>query len=173
MHSKEKINAMLEAINSSDYIKMDSLLAESQDFLDFKFVLGSWLHVAAKKNNIGVAKYLLDKGIDINNKCGSFDANALNHAASHSQYEIAKFLLKNGSQMDTSEPERNPLFGAIYVGNYPIAKLLIDNGIDISIKYTGERMKNMDALVYAEERGELEIAELIRAELAKQKLKKG
>ena len=62
-----------------------------------------------------------------------------------------------------SEPERNPLFGAIYGGHTAIAKLLIDSGIDTTVKYSGESMHEMDALAFAHEWGRSDIAELLMA----------
>ena len=74
---------------------------------------------------------------------------------------MVKYLLSCGAEMDVSEPERNPLFGAIYGGHADIAKLLIESGIDTRVKYTGESMKNMDALAFAHERGQKDIAALL------------
>ncbi len=63
--------------------------------------------------------------------------------------------------MDVSEPERNPLFGAIYGGHTDVAKFLINSGIDTQVKYTGPNMKNMDALAFVNEWGRTEIADLL------------
>lgn len=163
----EVLKKIRELIKNEDLEGLEIIFTNSPELLESNTVFGTWLHDAARQGFISVVKLLIKLGVDIDACGGTFNSNALNTAASAGHSDIIELLLSNGSQMDTSEPERNPLFGAIYVGNYSIAKLLIDNGIDISIKYTGERMKNMDALAYAEERGELEIAELIRAELAK------
>lgn len=50
-------------------------------------------------------------------------------------------------------------------GNINIAKVLIDNGINTKIKYSGENITNMDAYAFAIERGQKDIAELIKATL--------
>lgn len=39
------------------------------------------------------------------------------------------------------------------------------NGIDITIKYSGNNMKEMDAYMFAVERGEMEIAEYVKRKL--------
>lgn len=67
------------------------------------------------------------------------------------------------AEIDVSEPERNPLFGAICAANKEIVNLLLDAGMDTSIKYTGQNMKDMSAYEFAKERGQLEIADLIVA----------
>jgi ankyrin repeat protein len=167
--SKENIRAMLQAIENSDYAKIKSLISDDKSLLNTKFVLGTWLHVAAAENNIDLAEFLIGLGIKINEHGGSFDGNALNQAASNGNTEMVRYLLSKGLELETDDSVRNPLFGAITAGNREIAELLIDAGIDITICYTGKFVRNMDALAFAEEQGELEIADLIRAELAKQK----
>ena len=67
--------------------------------------------------------------------------------------------------MDTSQPDRNPLFAAIYGGNLEIVKLLVENDIELSIKYSGENMDEMDAYAFAVERGQTEIAEYLKQKL--------
>lgn len=122
---------------------------------------GAWLHVAASVGSVEMVKELLDLGVDINARGGTLGGNALNYAASNGHMEVVKYLLSCGAEMDVSEPERNPLFSAIYGGHIEIVNLLIENGIDIHVKYTGESMKNMDALAFAQERGQAEIAALL------------
>lgn len=67
--------------------------------------------------------------------------------------------------MDTSEPDRSPLFAAIYSSHFEIVKLLVMNGIDITIKYSGNNMKDMDAYTFAVERGEMKIADYLKRNL--------
>lgn len=61
--------------------------------------------------------------------------------------------------------KRNPLFGAIYGGHKEVVDLLVEKGIDISIRYTGENMKNMNAYEYAKEFGKTEIAEYLKRKM--------
>ncbi len=63
--------------------------------------------------------------------------------------EIVKYLIESGAELDESLAKTNPLFGAIYGGHKEVVELLVDSGIDFSIRYTGESMKNMDAYEYA------------------------
>jgi len=53
------------------------------------------------------------------------------------------------------------LFAAIYGGHMDIVRFLIESGVDAHVKYTGEFMKNMDAVAFAREQGQIEIAELL------------
>ncbi len=43
-----------------------------------------------------------------------------------------------------------------------MVKLLVENHINISITYSGENMKEMDAYTFAIERGQIEIAEYLK-----------
>jgi hypothetical protein len=43
--------------------------------------------------------------------------------------------------------------------------LLVENNIEISIKYFGDNMKDMDAYAFAIERGQTEIAEYLKGKL--------
>jgi len=69
--------------------------------------------------------------------------------------------LDKGAEIDISAPERNPLFGAILGGNVAIAKLLLDRGIDASIRYSGKSMHDMSAIDFAKERGADEFVSLL------------
>ena len=46
-----------------------------------------------------------------------------------------------------------------------MVKLLVENHINISITYSGENMKEMDAYEFAIERGQIEIAEYLKRRL--------
>jgi hypothetical protein len=71
-------------------------------------------------------------------------------------------LLDAGAKMDVSEPEWNPLFAAIHAGGMDVVKLLLEHGIDATVKYTGRRMKGMDAYAFAIEQGQRQIAAYIQ-----------
>ncbi|KCX70406.1 ankyrin domain protein, partial [Acinetobacter baumannii 754286] len=52
-----------------------------------------------------------------NKKGGTFGGNSLNTAVSNGHIDIVEYLLLLNVEMDTTEPERNPLFGAIMKGS--------------------------------------------------------
>lgn len=126
-----------------------------------KTVFGTWLHVAATAGQLEIVNLLVGLGIDVNVRGGIADCGAIKSASSAGHIEVVRYLLSAGAEMDVSDPTRNPLFGAIYGGHIDVAKLLIESGIDTQIKYTGDRMKNMDALGFAREQGQNEIADLL------------
>lgn len=126
-----------------------------------KTPFGTWLHVAASKGELNIVKKLIELGSNINVIGGVYGGGALNEAASAGHIDIVSYLLSCRADMDVSEPERNPLFGAISNGHVDIAKLLIESGTDTEVKYSGESMKDMDALTFAREQGQEEIVKLL------------
>ncbi|MDM5154723.1 suppressor of fused domain protein [Bacillus sp. DX1.1] len=150
------------AIKQNNVERVVELIGSDMELLNMTMrPFGTFLHVAATHGKLEIVKRLIDLGADINRRGGIYGGESLNQVASKGQIEIVRYLLSCGAEMDVSEPERNPLFGAIQGGYVDIAKLLIENGIDIHVKYTGEYMKNMDALAFAHEQGQIEIANLL------------
>lgn len=156
MEDKEKNRSMLNAVRHGDLEKIKAILEEDSDYLHKLTPFGSWLHIAASAGQKSVAKYLIEQGIDININGGVSGGNPLNAAAQEGQREMVCFLIKSGACFDISEPERIALFSAIYDGHTDIARILVEAGIDTSVRYTGQSMKNMGALEFAKERGHAE-----------------
>jgi ankyrin repeat protein len=151
------------ALRSGDDVTAIELLQSDPTQLTAQTAFGTCLHVAASFGRLEVVKYLVRSGADVNAVGGVLGGTALNEAASRGQLSVVEFLLSVGARMETREPEVNPLFGAIYKGHAAIVRLLLARGIDASISYTGQRMRNMDAVAFARERGQLAIADLIAA----------
>ncbi len=150
------------AIKQGDAEKVKELIADNKDLLNLLTPFGTWVHVASSRGKLDIVILLIDMGIDINISAGMFGGTAINEAANEGNLEIVDYLLSCGAKLDTSEPEKNPLFSAILSGNKDIVQLLLNNGIDASVRYTGEYMKDMDAYDFAIERGQKEIAEMLK-----------
>jgi ankyrin repeat protein len=88
--------------------------------------------------------------VDVNARGGAYKGNAMNEAAIEGHLEMVKYLLEEGAEMDESDSEVNPLWGAILRDNVKIAQLLIDHGIDYTIKYGDIQL---DAMAFAKEQG--------------------
>ncbi|WP_410983090.1 suppressor of fused domain protein [Bacillus cereus] len=162
MESIQLAKEIRTAIKQNDVERVVELIGSDMELLNMTIrPFGTFLHVAATHGNLEIVKRLIELGAEINRRGGIYGGGALNQAASKGQFEIVRYLLSCGAEMDVSKPERNPLFGAIQGGYVDIVKLLIENGIDIHVKYTGEYMKNMDALAFAHEQGQTEIANLL------------
>lgn len=156
---------MRDSIKSGQLDTLRDLLEKEPKMLEYVTPFGTWFHVATAHGQLEIIEYLINSGINIHAKCGTFSTNALERAATKGHLHIAEYFIKHQVEMDTSEPDRNPLFAAIYSGHFEIVKLLVMNGIDITIKYSGNNMKKMDAYTFAVERGEMKIAEYLKCKL--------
>jgi hypothetical protein len=83
------------------------------------------------------------------------------NAAARNHLEVVKYLLSKGARLDVSAPGRNPLFSAIYGGHVQIVKYLLDSAINRHAVYRGETGKLGNALSFALQRGEREIADVL------------
>jgi ankyrin repeat protein len=110
-----------------------------------------------------IAKYLIARGLDVNANSGISESNAADFAASEGDLEMLQYVHEQGAIFDTSEPTKNPLFSAIVGGHVDVVRYLLEHGIDYSVRYNSETMTEMDALQFAEERGETECATIIRS----------
>ncbi|WHY96647.1 ankyrin repeat domain-containing protein [Peribacillus simplex] len=154
-----------DAIKSGQLDTVRGLLEKEPEMLTWMTPFGTWLHIAAAFGQLEILEYLINVGIDTNAQGGTSSANALERAATKGHLDIAEYLINQNVEIDTSEPDRNPLFSAIYGGHFEIVKLLVENNIDISIKYSGDNMKEMDAYGFALERGQTEIAEYLKEKM--------
>ncbi|MGG3495587.1 ankyrin repeat domain-containing protein [Peribacillus simplex] len=152
------------AIKSGQLETLKDLLEKEPEMLTWVTPFGTWLHIAAAHGHLEMIEYLINAGIDTNAQGGTFSTNALERAATKGHLDIVEYLINQNVEIDTSEPDRNPLFAAIYGGHFEIVKLLVNN-IDISIKYSGDNMKDMDAYAFAIERGQTEIAEYLKRKM--------
>ncbi|MDQ0882400.1 ankyrin repeat domain-containing protein [Peribacillus sp. V2I11] len=150
------------AIKSGQLDMVKDLLEREPEMLTWMIPFGTWLHIAAAYGHLKIIEYLINAGIDTNAQGGTFSTNALERAATKGHLDIPEYLINQNVEMDTSEPDRNPLFAAIYGGYFEIVKLLVEKNIDISIKYSGDNMKDIDAHAFAIERGQTEIAEYLK-----------
>jgi ankyrin repeat protein len=140
---------------------MKQLIGYDTKLLNINTSFGTWLHIAEKKGNLDIVKFLVKEGIDIDAR-ETFDSSALLGGRSRLFGYSKKYLVRAGAELDVSLAKRNPLFGAIYGGHKNVVEFLVEKGIDISIRYTGENIKNMNAYEYAIEFGQTEIAEYLR-----------
>lgn len=168
----DKLNVAKEirnAIKRGDYDRVKDLLDANHNMLKWITPFGSWLHIASAHGKKEIVTYLVESGLDVNIKGGTFATGAIERAATKGHIEIVKYLLNKNAEIDVSEPDKNPLFAAIYGGHKQIVKLLVEHGTDITVKYTGESMKAMDAYSFALERGQIEIAEYLKQRIEEHK----
>jgi ankyrin repeat protein len=152
-----------DAIRCGATQKAVELIESDSSLFKVMTPFGTWLHVAAAFGQLDIVKRLVLLGASVSRNGGILGGNPLNQAASKGHLDVVRYLLSCGGDMDISEPQYNPLFSAIYGGHTAVAKLLIEAGINTRIRYSGEYMKDMDALAFAREWGRSDIAELLTA----------
>ncbi|OOR11119.1 hypothetical protein BW897_18950 [Bacillus cereus] len=162
MKSREKAIKIYDLIGDSDIEQAKEIIITDKSLLNFVTPFGTWLHVSARAGELDMIKFLVESGMDINLNEGVPKSAPIAHAASEGEMGIVEYLFDNGAISDVSDPNRNPLFSAIYGGHLNIVKYLVQNGIDITVKYTGDTMKDMGAYEFAIERGQVEIAEYLK-----------
>lgn len=139
-----------------------SLIGTSVSRLHTDTPFGTPLHIAASRGDLDLVQRLVDLGAEINRRGGTFDGAPINSAATNGHLNVVQYLIAQKAELDTSSPERNPLFGAILHGSIEVVDSLLSAGIDASVRYSGESMKNMGAIEFAIERGQIEIASLLQ-----------
>lgn len=155
--------AISAAIRAKDLPALRELLnAEPEQVTAFTpFAAGTWLHFAAREGDEDAVRHLLSLGIDVNvgdsreGRAPLCDAYLGNHP------NIVQRLLASGASIDTTEPVRNPLFAAITGRSPESAAVLLAHGLDTKVTYDGPHMTQMDAVAFALERGEQDIARAI------------
>jgi ankyrin repeat protein len=104
---------------------------ESQHGIEFDY---KDLHWAAKNDSVGLAKYWIDKGVDMDAQAKSL-WTPLHVAVYWNSEAVAKLLLDAGADMDARDKDlRTPLHWAAWNESEAITKLLIDAGADKGAK---------------------------------------
>ena len=163
MSSQSIPKQIADAIASENCEAIRRLFKENPEQVGWRTPFGAqtWLGYAAQIGKLNSAKELIAAGVDANWGDKRENRKPLCSAASNNHYDVAEYLLGVGADMDTSISVRNPLFAAI-VGRSPeIVRLLLESGIDGSVRYDSETMKDMDAVAFALMRGETECARAI------------
>ena len=155
MYTQKMLKELYSSIANSNLKRVKKIIDKNPEILHVETPNGSWLHVASSRNNIEIVEYLVNSGIDINKKGGVSNEMPINLAASEGNIELVKYYIKKGAIFDESESYSNPLFSAIHNGHLEIVKLLIENGINVNIKYRdltaisfGERLERKEIVDY-------------------------
>jgi len=153
--------AIREAIKQGDAERVTALIGPDKARLQMMTPFGTWLHVAARGGNLDVVDLLVSLGAHVNALGGILGGGPLNAAASQGHIEIVRYLIAHSAELDADEPERNPLFGAIYGGHTAVARLLIDSGIDVRVNYVGPSGREKTALSFARDHGRDDIVQML------------
>lgn len=88
---------------------------------------------AVKQNNLELAKELIAKGADVNQKDSSGNSLLIVSSANGSA-EIVQLLISSGAALDAVDAnmKATALHAAAYLGHPEVMKLLVEHGIDLN-----------------------------------------
>lgn len=116
-----------------DNFKMVKMLIEHGANPSTKEFDNSPLYWANIHNNIEIMQYLIDHGVDINQKCGTDGYNLLNLECGSSNFTKVKFIIENGCDVNNADTEGNtPIHKSIIFDRFETTQLLIANGADVN-----------------------------------------
>jgi uncharacterized protein len=157
----QRRNAIYEAIDMGDLARFKELVGTDDALRNEPNDNGSWLHCASEKGQLSIVKYFVENGANVQLRGDTFDAEPITYAAFYGHLHVMEYLLSHGATLDVSTPSRNAIFKAIYHGNLDVARFLLDAGIDAHVVYRSVTGKLKNALSFAQEREEKEIADLL------------
>ena len=106
---------------------------------NFQYYQWTPLHWACNNNNLELAKLLLIKGADVNEKDYS-QRTPLHRSCKTSNFEISKLLVSNGADVNAkTSGQQTPLHLSCEKSNFEISHLLVSNGADVNAKDSGQR----------------------------------
>ena len=115
------------------------------------------IHEAAGRGDIQAVKQQLAVGADANAK-----SDALNHAATFGQKEVAELLIDSGADVNVMDAiGQTPLHGAATGGHKEVAELLITKGADVNAKVVSGAKQGLTPLDAANETNHPETAALL------------
>lgn len=94
---------------------------------------------AARRGHTEVARFLLEKGADVNKGRDHDGWTALRGAAQRGHKDTVQLLLDNGANVDERDEKLwTALMGAAWEGRLEIVKLLLDRGADVNARNKGD-----------------------------------
>ena len=100
-------------------------------------VLEIALKVASMADHLGIVKFLLQQGIDINAKSNPEEGTPLHEACHTGQLEIARYLLANGADITSQDRDgMTPLHWAAWHQHLDLIDLLVENNAPLKIRNT-------------------------------------
>jgi hypothetical protein len=156
---------ILEAIESGDLDAFSRLVGQDDALRNSPNTFGSWLHCACAEGQLPIVIYLVENGADLDLRgdiAGVMgDAGPIDDAAGAGHLEVVQYLLSRGARLDVGAPTRNPLFSAIHNGHRDVVRSLLNAGIDRDVTYRTDAGKLRNALSFAVEQDQLEIADML------------
>ena|GEM_PF-4287420 len=95
----------------------------------------SALMYAAKQGDLGMAKFLLENGVDVNEQTNNGGVTALFFAVTARNVEMMELLIENGANIELGRMlDSKPLIHSVKKNNPELVKYLLEKGADPSVK---------------------------------------
>ncbi|OAB45503.1 ankyrin repeat domain-containing protein [Paenibacillus glacialis] len=143
---------------NNEFVK--EVIQEDLKWINILTKEGSLLNVSILNKNIDLAKQLISREIDIN----KFSGIELINALLNDENELIELLLSKNIMFNLSSPKMNPLFIATRKGNFKAVEMLLDNGVDATLEYSNEFMRNFSVIELARKMNQNEIVTLLNAQ---------
>jgi ankyrin repeat protein len=123
----------LHTASQLGYKDMVKLLIHHGADMNYRNLLGLCaIHLAVSRGHLPIVQYLVKYGVDLDQKPESF--SPLHVSALVGRMECFEYLVEIGLNIDLQNGQGNtPLHLACFEGEFPIAKLLVENGADMTI----------------------------------------
>jgi hypothetical protein len=156
------VQDMYAAVTKNDVDLVRAILEQHPDLLEQWVVDKTWLHLAAAKNSVDVAAYLIDAGLSVDALSEDGNDVPLHNAARNGSLDVAQLLLDRGASVDGVSDHVSPLISAITKGDEDMVRVLIERGADAKKKYGDPRQNAVDV---ANTFGQAGIAAYLRDEV--------
>lgn len=149
---------IVDAIHEHDLARLKRIHGTTGQLHSIAAVFGggTWMHQAAAHGNPQILDWLNEIGFDLDQESSREGDRPIVCAAAEGNVANLRWLLQRGVTLDTSASVRNPLFAAIIGRSPECVQMLLDDGIEATVRYTSPTMKNMDAMAFALYRGHRE-----------------
>jgi len=112
---------LCDACRTGDFNAAQEAISQGADVnVSFRLALGEMtpIMIVSKYGHINIAELLLEKRVDIKRKIDFDGTTCLHNAAASNQYEMAKFLIQHGIDVNiTDKLGRTPLMDAAEMGH--------------------------------------------------------
>lgn len=146
---------ILKAIDTGNLEQLRALHGDRKKLLKEKVIFsgGTWMDYAAAHGTPEILEWLEDLGFERNKPRSREKDRPVCSAAGYGNVATLRWLLERGVTLDTDASVRNPLFAAIVRQSAECVQILLDAGIDATVRYTSPTMEDMDAMAFALFRG--------------------
>jgi hypothetical protein len=128
---------MYTGVYSGDVAEVRQLLVDHPGLLTLEVIERTWLHHAARRDNVAMVELLVEAGLDVNTPCNDRNSEGpLSDAARKGCVEVAQWLLEHGAKVGVGDGKYwTPLSSAAVSGSLEMVRLLLEHGADVHTSF--------------------------------------